>query len=46
MNYRMQGQQAKAEPLFERSLTIRETALGPEHPDVARTLQQSGLAIF
>ena len=38
MNYRMQGQQAKAEPLFERSLTIRETALGPEHPDVARTL--------
>ena len=29
------GDYAKAEPLFERALKIREKALGPEHPDTA-----------
>ena len=29
---------AEAEPLFQRALTIREKALGPEHPDLAISL--------
>ena len=33
------GQYAEAEPLFRRSLAIREKALGPEHPDVATSLE-------
>ena len=28
----------KAEPLYERALALREKALGPEHPDVATSL--------
>lgn len=35
---------AEAEPLFRRSLAIREKALGPQHPDVAQSLNnQAGL---
>jgi tetratricopeptide (TPR) repeat protein len=34
-----QGQYAKAEPLYQRALAIREKALGPEHPDVATSLE-------
>ena len=33
-----QGRYADAEPLFKRSLAIREKALGPNHPDVATSL--------
>src|SRR5260370_324592 len=33
------GQYTEAEPLYERALAIREKALGPEHPDVATTLE-------
>ena len=33
--YHDEGQYAKAEPLFQRSLKILEKALGPDHPDVA-----------
>jgi tetratricopeptide (TPR) repeat protein len=29
---------AEAEPLFQRSLAVREKALGPEHPNVAQSL--------
>ncbi len=29
----------EAEPLYERSLAIREKALGPEHPNVAGSLE-------
>jgi len=29
---------AKAEPLLERALAIREKAFGPEHPDTAMSL--------
>jgi tetratricopeptide (TPR) repeat protein len=36
--HKAQGQYAKAEPLYQRSLAIREKALGPEHPDVAQSL--------
>ena len=33
-----QGRYEEAEPLYERALAISETALGPEHPDVATSL--------
>ena len=32
------GDYAKAEPLYQRALAIREKALGPEHPDTATSL--------
>ena len=34
----MQGRYEKAEPLYQRALEIREAQLGPEHPDVATSL--------
>ncbi len=34
-----QGRYAEAEPLFQRALAIDEKALGPEHPDVAASLE-------
>ncbi len=37
--YRAQGKYTKAEPLYQRSLTIREKVLGPEHPNVATSLE-------
>ena len=37
--YQAQGKYAEAEPLYQRSLGIREKALGPEHPDVAVSLE-------
>ena len=30
-----QGRYAEAEPLYKRSLAIREKGLGPDHPDTA-----------
>ncbi len=36
--YDDQGRYAEAEPLYKRSLAIREKALGPDHPDVATAL--------
>jgi Tetratricopeptide repeat len=35
---RDQGRYGEAEPLYLRSLAIREKALGPDHPDVATVL--------
>src|SRR3989338_6000626 len=32
------GKYSQAEPLYRRSLEIREKVLGPEHPDVAASL--------
>src|SRR5262249_706435 len=32
------GDPARAEPLYQRALTIQERALGSDHPNVARTL--------
>ena len=43
--YRNQGRYAEAEPLYKRSLAIREKALGPDHPDVAHSAQQPGCAV-
>jgi CHAT domain-containing protein len=37
------GRFAKAEPLFQRSLKIRETKLGKDHPDVASSLNTLAL---
>ncbi len=39
---RTQGRYADAEPLYKRSLAIREKALGPDHPDVASSLNNLG----
>jgi tetratricopeptide (TPR) repeat protein len=36
--YHVQGEYAKAEPLYLRALDIREKALGPNHPFVGATL--------
>ena len=36
--YQARGKYAEAEPLFKRSLAIREKALGAEHPDVIQSL--------
>jgi len=41
--YRLQGKYAEAEPLYKRSLAIREKALGPAHPDVANSLNNLAL---
>ena len=37
--YDNQSKYAEAEPLYQRSLAIVEKALGPEHPDVAKSLE-------
>ncbi len=37
--YQARGHYAEAEPLYERSLAIQEKVLGPEHPDVATSLE-------
>src|SRR5205807_165339 len=36
LSYR--GQSTQAEPLIKQVLTIQEQTLGPEHPDIARSL--------
>ncbi|CAM9900520.1 unnamed protein product [Ectocarpus sp. 4 AP-2014] len=36
--FKIQGKYAEAEPLYERSQAIQEKVLGPEHPDVATSL--------
>ncbi len=36
--YHAQGRYADAEPIFRRSLAIKEKVLGPEHPGVANSL--------
>ncbi len=38
--YRVQAKYSDAETLLQRALSIRETALGANHPDVAETLDQ------
>jgi len=43
--YSTLGNYAEAEPLFERSLAIREKALGPEHPDVAQSLENYAILL-
>jgi len=36
--YQSQGRYSEAEPLYGRSLSIREQQLGADHPDVATSL--------
>jgi tetratricopeptide (TPR) repeat protein len=38
--YVAQGRYAEAEPLAQRSLGIKEKALGPDHPDLAEPLNR------
>lgn len=38
--FRLQGEEAAAEPLYREALHIAETALGPEHPDAIRPLDK------
>lgn len=38
MLHETQGKHAESEALYERTQAIREKLLGPEHPDVATTL--------
>ena len=40
-----QGKYADAEPLYKRALSIRENALGPDHPDGAQSLETNS-ALF
>ena len=40
--YKITGEYAKAEPLFQEALRIRRKVLGPEHPDVALSLNNLG----
>ena len=40
-----QGRLDEAGPLFERSLAIREKVLGPDHPDVAQSLNNRALLL-
>ena len=40
-----QGNYAAAEPLYRRALAIREKALGPDHPDVATSLNNLALLL-
>ena len=42
--YRVQGRYPEAEPLYQRSLKIQEKAFGPDHPNVAKAL--NNLAIL
>ena len=44
--YYAQGNYQKAEPLYQRSLQIREKVLGKEHPNVAHEPQQFGRAVL
>jgi hypothetical protein len=37
--YVAEGQPGRAEPFYRRALTIRQKALGPSHPEVAKTLE-------
>ncbi len=39
LSYRERGRYVEAEQLLKRSLIIRKQALGPEHPDVALSLE-------
>jgi tetratricopeptide (TPR) repeat protein len=38
-----QGRYGEAEPIYKRALALREQALGPDHPDVADSLNSLGL---
>jgi len=43
--YRFQGKFVDAEPLYKRSLAIREKALGPAHPHVATSLENYAMLL-
>ena len=40
-----QGKRAEAEPLYERSQAIVEKVLGPDHPDMAKVLDNRAMLL-
>ena len=40
-----QGKYAEAEPLARKAVTLREQALGPEHPELAKSLEEYALVL-
>jgi Tfp pilus assembly protein PilF len=40
------GDRAGARPYYERALAIREAALGPDHPDTARSLNNLAILCY
>ena len=43
--FALQGKYDEAGQLYDRSLAIREKALGPDHPDVAQSLNNRALLL-
>jgi tetratricopeptide (TPR) repeat protein len=43
--YRIQGDYARAEPLYKRSLAVDEKNLGPDHVAIATTLENYALLL-
>jgi hypothetical protein len=41
----MQGKDAEAEPLFRKAIELREKALGPNHHDLAKSLEKYALLL-
>jgi tetratricopeptide (TPR) repeat protein len=41
--YQAEGRYSEAEPLYQRSSAIMQQALGPDHPDVALSLNNLAL---
>ncbi len=46
IHYRAQNRYAEAEPMFQRSLAIREKTLGPWHSDVAPALDNLAMNYY
>ena len=44
-SYIAQGKLEEAAPLYKRSRAIREKVLGPDHPDVAQSLNNEALLL-
>jgi hypothetical protein len=44
--YQAQGRYTEAEPRYQRALAIYEKVLGPEHPEVARSLNNLALLSY
>jgi tetratricopeptide (TPR) repeat protein len=44
--YHLQYRKGEAEPFYQRALAIREKALGPDHLDVGRSLNNLGMLYY
>ena len=43
--FQAQGKLSECEPLYQRCITIREKAQGPDHPDLATNLNNLALLL-